>query len=105
MRKIHTGLMLMALLLSSSVFANKQHMDSKACTAIVDACKKAGYERKETGDKRFWQDCMKPVMMGKTVKDVTMDSDTVKQCRSDKIAELKNKLKELESVSSDKSSK
>jgi len=105
MRKIHLGLILTALLLSSSVFANKHEMDSKACAQIVDACKKAGYEKKESGDKRFWQDCMKPVMMGKTVKDVTVESETIKQCRSDKIAELKNKLKELESASSSKSSK
>jgi len=105
MRKVYLGLALTALVVSSSVFAENHHMDSKACMKIVDACKKAGYERKESGDKRFWQDCMKPVMMGKTVKDVNVDSDTIKQCRSDKISELQKKVTELKNVPSDKSSK
>lgn len=94
MRKIHFGGLLMATLMSSSVFAN--HMDSKACSAIVDACKKAGYERGDNANKKFWQDCMKPIVMGKSVKDVTIDSDTIKQCRTDKIADLKKQLKEFE---------
>lgn len=101
MRKLHIGYLLGAMLISSSAFAD--HMDSKACKMVVESCKKAGYERSENGDKRFWQDCMKPVLMGKTVKGVDVSADTVKQCRSDKITELKQKLKDFESVSGDKS--
>lgn len=97
MRKIHIALASMAMLLSSSVFAD--HMDSKACMSVVDSCKKAGYVKEDKGDKRFWQDCMKPVVMGKTVKGVDVSMDTVKQCRKDKIVELKKKLQEFESVS------
>lgn len=96
MRKIHAGFMLIATLLTSSAFANHHPMDSKACGAIVDACKKAGYERGKDADKKFWQDCMKPIVLGKSVKDVTVDSDTVKQCRTDKIADMKKQLKEFE---------
>lgn len=100
MRKIHIGLML-AIFLSPSVFAN--HMHSKACAAVGDACKKAGYTRDENGNKKFWQDCMKPVVMGKTVKDVTVDPLTVKQCRMDKIHQLKTQLKEFEETAGNKS--
>lgn len=96
MRKIHVGLILMASLLSSSAFANHHKMDSKACNTIVEACKKAGYEKDKDAEKKFWQDCMKPIVLGKSVKDVTIDSDTVKQCRTDKIAELKKQIKEFE---------
>lgn len=98
MRKIHIALMVMATLFSSSVFANHM-MDSKACGMIVDACKKAGYTKGDNGDKRFWVDCMKPIIMGKSVKDVTIDSATIKQCRTDKIADMKKQLKEFENVS------
>lgn len=96
MRKM--GFILLTILLSSSVFA-KPHMDSKACKTIADACKKAGYERAENASKKFWQDCMRPVVMGKTVKDVPVDPAVVKQCRTDKIADLKKQLTEFEGVS------
>lgn len=98
MRKIHLGLIVITSVLSSSVFAF-HHMDSRACAAVVDACKKAGYERGENANKKFWMDCMRPVLMGKTVKDVNIDPATVKQCRTDKIDELKKQLNEFEGAS------
>jgi len=98
MRKIHIALMVMATLFSSSVFANHM-MDSKACSMIADACKKAGYMVGDNGDKRFWMDCMKPIIMGKSAKGVMIDPATVKQCRMDKIADMKKQLKEFEGVS------
>jgi hypothetical protein len=98
MRKIHISLMVMATLFSSSVFANHM-MDSKACSTIVDACKKAGYNRGDNNDKRFWVDCMKPIIMGKSVKDVTVDPATIKQCRTDKIADMKKQMNEFENAS------
>ncbi|HSW69688.1 MAG TPA: hypothetical protein VLI69_06020 [Gammaproteobacteria bacterium] len=97
MRKTHIALASIVILLSSSVFADRM-MDSKACKSVVEACKKAGYVKEEKGDKRFWQDCMKPIVMGQTVKGVDVSMDTVKQCRKDKIVELKKKLQEFESV-------
>lgn len=97
MRKIHMGVAVIAVLFSSSVFAHM--MDSKACMTVVDACKKAGYVKGDNGDKRFWMDCMKPVIMGKSVKGVSVDSATIKQCRTDKIADMKKQMKEFESVS------
>lgn len=103
MRKIYVGFMLIATaLFSSSVFANHL-MDSKACAAIVDACKKAGYERGDNANKRFWHDCMRPVLMGETVKDVNIDPGLAKQCRTDKIDQLKKQLKDFEGVSGNKS--
>lgn len=86
---------IVALLSSSVAFA---HMgDSAACDSIAKACKSAGYA-KEEGDKTFWQDCMFPVLLNKSVKNVTIDADTVKQCRTDKIKEMKDKIDKLESV-------
>ncbi len=99
MRKIHVSFMLIAALFASPVLANHM-MDSKACTAIVDACKKAGYVKGDNGDKRFWQDCMRPILMGKTVNNVTIDTAMAKQCRTDKIDELKKQLKEFEGANS-----
>ncbi len=97
MRKIHIGFTVIAtILLSSSAFA--YHMDSKACRAVVDACKKAGYERGEGANKKFWNDCMKPVLMGKTVKGVMVDPAMGKQCRMDKMIEMKKQMKEFENV-------
>ena len=99
MRKIHVGALLAATLLSSSAFAMHM-MDSKACNMIIDACKKAGYVKGDNGDKKFWIDCMKPVMMGKSVKGVTVDAATIKQCRTDKIDDMKKQIKEFEDASS-----
>lgn len=99
MRKSHLIVTLVTLLSSSVLFANHSDMsDDSACGVIAKACVKAGYSR-DDHDKKFWMDCMKPVVLGKSVKNVDVDAATVKSCRTDKIAKMKNELNEMEKVS------
>lgn len=101
MRKIHLILGLAAAILSSqAVFADDQDMDSKPCAAIATACVSAGFAKDENSAKKFWQDCMKPVILGQKVEGVNVDAATVKSCRSDKIEKMKKEVKEFQKVSS-----
>ena len=101
MRIIRPVLILVALLSTQPIFAyDDQGMSSsKPCGVIANACIKAGFVRKETPDKKFWINCMKPVILGQSVKGVKVDADAVKVCRANKIDELKKELSELEAVS------
>jgi len=107
MRKTHLTLVLAATLLAQPVFAdNDMYSDSKPCAAIAEACKAAGFAKGETDGKRFWMDCMKPVILGQTVTGVKgIDANTVKMCRSDKIASIKKELQEFQKAFSDKAGK
>ena len=96
MHKIRILLGLAAVLLMQTVFADDMSADSKPCAMIADACLKAGYTRGDAQDKKFWLDCMKPVIFGKTVAGVTVDPATVKACRVNKIDQMKKELKELQ---------
>ncbi len=86
-----------ALCTSSLTFAGdlSQLMDS-SCRDVVKACKAGGYTR--GGDKKLWKECMHPIMLGQTVKDVTVDANKVKACRDHRITILEKELKELQSV-------
>jgi hypothetical protein len=95
MRITHIALALTSLFLAQSVFAQDMDSDSKPCATIAKACLDAGYLR-DSQDKKFWQDCMKPIVLGQTVANVTVDADTVKMCRADKIAKMKKELAELQ---------
>jgi hypothetical protein len=99
MRKSHLALILATTFLSQAAFADTDidmDSDSKPCAKIAKSCLDAGYTREAAVDKRFWQDCMKPVILGRTVDGVNLDTDTVKMCRADKIAKLKKELLELQ---------
>ena len=98
MRKIYL-LTLVSILAIQPVFAHEVMMliNSKSCQAVAKACLSAGYSRH--GNKNFWGNCMKPLLLNQTVSDVKIDSTTVQSCRKDKINELKYELKELEKVS------
>jgi len=101
MRKTHL-LILASVILMQPVFADDAMMssDSKPCAVIAKACLNAGYSRKGNDDKKFWSDCMKPIILGKAVKNINVDSATVKSCRTDKINAFKKELNEFENVSS-----
>lgn len=104
MRKIRIFLILAAILSTQSVFADDMSSyagSSKPCADIVNACLSAGFTR-ESPDKKFWQDCMKPILLGKTVSGVTVDAGAAKACRTTKIEEMKKELKEFEHVKSSK---
>lgn len=101
MRKIRIVLVLAAIFSVQAGFAQDPAMSShsKACGAIAKACSNAGYNRTANPGKMFWQDCMKPILLGKTVQGVSLDAATVKTCRMNKIEELKKELREFQKVS------
>ncbi len=100
MRKVYLAVCLVSLFAASNVFADDMNSNSKPCMTIAKACMSAGYTREGNNDKKFWVNCMKPLILGQTVKDVTVDSVVVKACRTDKISEMKKELTELENVTS-----
>ncbi len=99
MRKIHLVIAISAVFSMQHVLAADDMSDRKGpCADVVKACFAAGYARKSE-DKRFWFDCMNPILLGKTVKGVNLDPNTVKMCRANKIEELKKELSDLQAVS------
>lgn len=101
MSKVRIVLASLAVLAAQQVFANTSSnmsatsSDSRPCLAIAKACKAAGYSRKGDANNRFWGNCMKPLLLGQTVKGVSIDAATVKSCRTDKIQRMKQELKDL----------
>jgi hypothetical protein len=107
MRKIRTILAISAVILTQQAIADASDMMSSSaattdtsCKTIVNACLSAGYKRTDVTGKRFWFDCMKPVLMGQTVKKITVSTDIVQKCRSQKIDELNKELQDLQNVPS-----
>lgn len=104
MRKIYSVMLIIASLMSLQVYADDTQsmpMDSsgdKPCLMIAKACVAAGYVIKDSTNKRFWQNCMKPILLGNTVSGVKVDAAMAKTCRAHKIQEMKMELKELQSV-------
>ena len=95
MRQVRTILMLMATLAAQQVFAEGSASD-RSCSTIADACLAAGFVKTESATKGIWRDCMRPVILGKTVSAVSIDASVVKSCRADKIKELQMELKEMQ---------
>jgi hypothetical protein len=55
------------------------------CKAIEEACKSAGFMKGgEASGKGLMMNCMKPVMEGKQVAGVSVDSTTVQACQAKK---------------------
>lgn len=101
MRKLYTVLIIVAAAFSTqTIFANYQDAsNSHPCKMIAQACLAGGFVRSGAANKKFWHDCMKPILMGQTVQGVTVDPATVKNCRVNKIDHLKKELKALQKVS------
>src|SRR5258706_5744971 len=99
MRRVRTTLMLMAMLAAQQVFAAGSGSD-QSCSSIADACLAAGFVKTESTTKGIWHDCMRPVILGKTVSGVSINAAVVKSCRADKIKDLKMELKEMEHANS-----
>lgn len=89
-------LALIAAFAFQSSFAFMEKGEGSSCAKIVDACTAAGFTRGDTGDKRFWMDCMKPVILGKTVSGVKVDPRVVKDCKVHKIQKMKTELRDLQ---------
>lgn len=96
MRKIYFMSCLFSLVLTQSAFASTMpwNSDGSACMSVASACRAAGFDR----NNQFWMHCMQPIILGKTVKGVSVDEKIVTNCRADKIARMKKELAELESV-------
>src|SRR6185437_5489415 len=88
---------LFVLIFSSIVLPVFAHdaLSSKNCDPIANACLKAGFSESGTYGKSVWYDCMKPILLGRNVTDVTVDSVDVHACRQFKIEDLKELLKDL----------
>lgn len=95
MLKRYSLALLATFVFAQPVLAAGMMSDDGPCSNIVKACIDAGYKKSDADDKGFWFDCMKPLVLGKTVKDVTVDPADVKKCRAAKIKMMTEELKEL----------
>jgi hypothetical protein len=96
MRKYYTLFALIALFITQQSFADMtdtDNMSTKECKVIAKSCLKAGCKGKD-----FWFDCMKPVLLGKTVAKVTVDANDVSACRQAKITKMQTELEQLQQV-------
>lgn len=100
MRKISLILVSLTFFFVQQAFADMDmgSSDGKDCGSIAQACLSAGYARDANAGKKFWQDCMKPLVLGKKVDGVNIDVATVKACRKAKIAQLKSDLNDMQSA-------
>lgn len=95
-------LLISTVLMVPTVFADNASgmtvdtSSDKSCSTIADACLAAGFVKTESTSKGIWHDCMRPVILGKTVSGIKVDSSVVKSCRMHKIEELKTELKEMQ---------
>ncbi|WP_419419917.1 hypothetical protein ACNVED_01015 [Legionella sp. D16C41] len=71
---------------------------NSGCKAIAAACKSAGFTDKGVSARSFWFGCMKPLLYGNTVSNVTVNHDSVKACRQAKIAKMEKEIKELQAL-------
>lgn len=71
-----------------------QPIDS--CKTIANACSQAGFERKGGPGKRFWRDCMRPVLMGQSVTGVTIDPQDVTTCKKVKVSKMQKEIQDLQ---------
>lgn len=99
MKGIYKICLLSAVFLIQPAFAHDDDEGlDKSCANIAKACVDAGYKRSSDENKKFWHDCLKPVLMGKTVEGVKIDAAEVKACRSSKIEKMKHEIKEFEGI-------
>lgn len=94
---IRYSLILLTALAIQPVFAHEDMSNSndKSCATIVKACLDGGYTRENSDNKQFWKDCLRPLLLGKAVTGITVDTSDVNQCRTAKIAELEAELSDL----------
>jgi hypothetical protein len=100
MRKFYLVFTLAAFALSQPIFAkdsSDSDSDKSSCKTIAKACVDAGFAKGKEG-KKFWKECMKPIILGQSVKGVTVDDATVKSCREAKIVKMQKELKEMQDV-------
>lgn len=99
MRIFYKVLVLMLLVSIQPIFADdysgmSSDTDS-SCKMIAKSCVAAGYS-----GKKFWFDCMKPVLLNKSVNKVNVDATAIQTCRAKKIEDMKKLLEEFQKVGS-----
>lgn len=99
MRKMYIISVLLSMAFTQSVLADidnnaVKNLKGGACAAVANACKSAGLYN----GAKIWLNCMKPVLLGQSVKGVTVDAEAVKTCRANKIERMKHELAEFEAV-------
>ena len=77
---------MMSLLLITLLVFNVNAAEKKAngCKAIEAACKSAGYvkgDHKKNG-KGLFEDCLKPVVEGKSIEGVTVEASVIESCKA-----------------------
>lgn len=101
MKKLSIIFALATLISSQAIFAEdtqKMSSDNNPCAAVAKACADAGFTRAGDPGKRFWQDCMKQIILGKNVEGAKVDASVAKSCRVHKISKLKKELKEFQNA-------
>jgi len=91
-------LLAMAFLVQPAFANEEMPSQDPACATIVKSCLDAGYTRDGAEGKQFWMDCMRPLLLGKSVSGVAVAAKDVKACRTAKIAELKRELSEMKAA-------
>jgi hypothetical protein len=70
---------------------------SKECDTIANACLSAGYVS-TSANKRFWEDCMRALLVNQTVDGVNVASSDITACRDFKIGKLQTELQDLQNA-------
>jgi hypothetical protein len=98
--KIIKGALILAISFSSlPVLANMMADDAdNNCKTVAKACMAAGFQKGEDSTKKFWQDCMKPVLMGKPVQGVTVDPKVAEACRAAKMDKMKGEMQDFQNA-------
>ncbi len=90
------GIAIAAMVIAQPVFADDMGAENMSCKMIVKSCLDAGYTRHQGEGKQFWQDCMKPIITGKQVAGVKVDSKDSKACHDATVERMKKELDELQ---------
>lgn len=101
MRPFQTILVLLALIITQQAWAQATvtshgKASFKECEIIAKACLSAGYTRSGQHGKAFWQDCMRPVLLGQTISGVNLDPKDISACRNVKIRVMQKELQQLQ---------
>jgi len=100
MKKYYCLLTFVALFAAQQSWAATDGGPTKECKPIVKACIKGGYGKKANEGKAFWRDCMHPVLLGKAVANVNVDTNDVAACRKAKISKMELELEQLKQMDS-----
>ncbi len=72
--------------------------DNRSCKVIAKACLNGGYSRKGGPGKTFWNDCMHPILLGKSVTSINVDANAIQACKQFKISKMQQELNELQAT-------